>query len=86
VRTGATGTGWRAEYSDYQNDLPRSIRIVAAGPGENDQASYDLRLALSQVETNVPLEAEVFRVEIPPSADPITIDELRSARPGIRED
>jgi hypothetical protein len=27
----------------------------------------------------------VFRVEIPPSAAPITVDELRRARLGIRE-
>jgi hypothetical protein len=33
----------------------------------------------------VPLGAEVFRVDIPRAAQPITLDELRHARPGIRE-
>ena len=82
-----TGGAWRAEYRDFQNDLPRSIRIAGVGPfGQAKDAVFDLRLVLSQVETNVELEADVFRQEIPPSATPITLDELRSARTGIRED
>jgi outer membrane lipoprotein-sorting protein len=48
-------------------------------------AGFDLTLALTQVETNVALDAAVFRVEIPRSATPITLDELRNARPGVRE-
>jgi len=67
----------RVEYRDHLNGLPRTIRITGA--------SFDLTLALSQVDTNVPLGAEVFRVEVPRSAQPITLDELRHARPGIRE-
>lgn len=84
-RVGATDVAWRAEYGDYQNRLPQSIRLVAGGSKGTSETSFDLTLALSQVETNVPLGADAFRVDIPPSADPITLDELRSARPGIRE-
>lgn len=83
---GASAISWRAEYRDFQNDLPRSIRIAALGASDRTgKTTFDLTLALSQLEANVPLDADVFRVEIPPSADPITLDELRSARPGIRE-
>jgi hypothetical protein len=77
----AAGTaGWRAEYRDVAQGLPASVRFAGSAPD-----SFDVRLALSQVETNVPLGAEVFRVQIPPDTDPITIDELRRARPGVRE-
>jgi hypothetical protein len=86
TREGTTDAGWRAEYRDFQNDLPRTIRIAGVGPFDQPKnAAFDLTLALSQVESNVPLEADVFRPEIPSGADPITLDELRSARPGIRE-
>ena len=79
VRTAATGRPWRAEYRNFQNGLPRSIHLAS---GDLD---FNLTLALSQVETNVPLGDDVFRLEIPPFADPITVDELRRARLGIRE-
>jgi hypothetical protein len=78
---GAQGAGdWRAEYRDFQAGLPRSVRFVAKA-----RDRFDLRLALSQVDVNAQLGPEVFRVQLPRDADPITIDELRRARPGIRK-
>jgi hypothetical protein len=71
---------WRAEYRDFQNGVPQSVHLVSV-----DGKRFDLTLALSQVEANVPLGPEVFRVQIPRSATPITLDELRDARPGIRK-
>lgn len=85
IRAGATDVAWRAEYRDHQNGLPRSIR-VASTTNPSAESHFDLKLALSQVETNIPLDAGVFRVQIPASASPITLDELRHARTGIRED
>jgi hypothetical protein len=73
----------RIEYRDFQGELPRSIRLVDSSGSK--ESNFDLTLALSQVETNVPLGPDVFRVEIPQSAIPITVDELRRARLGIRE-
>ena len=70
--------GWRAEYSDFQNDLPRAVRLTTESAGPS---GFDLQLALSQVETNVPLGPEVFRVQIPASADPITLEELKRVGP-----
>jgi hypothetical protein len=44
-------------------------------------ARTDLRLALSDVDINVPLGPEVFDVEIPGGADPLSLEELRRAGP-----
>lgn len=77
---------WRVEYRDPLNGLARAMRITSVDGPRAPGASFDLTLALSQVETNIPLGAEVFRVDIPRTAQPITLDELRRARPGIRED
>ena len=67
---------WRAEYGDFQSGLPRSIRLAS-----EDAQRFDLRLTLSQMEINTPLDADVFTVKIPPSAFPITLDELRRSGP-----
>lgn len=84
IRRPAGGTPWRADYRDHQGGLPRSIRLTSLGASSG--TGFDLTLRLTQVETNVPLEASVFRVDVPRSASAITLDELRHARPGVRED
>jgi hypothetical protein len=63
---------WRVDYSDFQDDLPRSVHLVSADPRR-----FDLRLGLSQVELNAPLAADVFDVKVPASTQPITLEELR---------
>ena len=72
----APGSAWRAEYRDFVGNLPRSIHLSSMPPGR-----FDLQLALSDVELNVPIEPETFRVQIPAGTTPITIDELRNAGP-----
>ncbi len=77
------GGRWQATYDTFQNDLPRAIRLSsAAATGAN---AFDLQLSLSQLETNVPLDDDAFRVKIPGDAAPISLDELRHARPGARQ-
>jgi hypothetical protein len=71
---------WRAEFRDHQNGLPRSIRVTSLG-GDRPGRAFDLHLALSQVEVNPPLDADAFTVQIPRSATPITIDELKKSGP-----
>jgi outer membrane lipoprotein-sorting protein len=46
-----------------------------------DSSRFDLRLELSQVELNAKLPTAAFEVKVPPSADPITIQELRRSGP-----
>lgn len=77
------GTRYRAEYRDFLNGLPRTIRLTSV-----DSNRFDLRLTLSQVDINVPLDAEAFRVQIPPSTQPIELEELRRSGPlgAVRSD
>jgi hypothetical protein len=76
---------WRVDYRDPLNGLPRAIRVTSVAGDRIPDASFDVTLALSQVETNVPLGDEAFRVDVPRTAKPITLDELRHARPGVRQ-
>lgn len=76
----AVRPAWRAEYRDFDNGMPRSVRLTGA-----DAHHFDLRLALSQVAINPALGTEAFAVSVPRTAFPITLDELRHSRPGVRE-
>jgi hypothetical protein len=67
---------WRADYDDFHDGVPRVIRLVSA-----DRKRFNLELALSQLETNVELKPEVFRVDIPRDAQRITTEELRRSGP-----
>jgi hypothetical protein len=80
------GVGWHAEFREFVNGLPRSIRIASsAGDDIGVGSVFDLTLTLSQVDTNVTLGPEVFHVSVPPTAKPITLGELTDARPGTRK-
>ena len=68
----SAANGWRAEYRNFEDGLARSIRLVSTSRG-----AFDLQFGLSQVELNMPLGPEVFRVQVPASASPITLDELK---------
>ena len=76
VRSPSTGDGWRAEYRAFQGGLPTEVRLASATPKR-----FDLRLVLSQVETNVALGAEAYQIQIPRGARPMTLAELRESGP-----
>jgi outer membrane lipoprotein-sorting protein len=85
-----TDTRWRlvastrdsltVEYRDFTAAGPATVRMSRSLPGSSGSPT-DLTVKLSDVELNVPLEAEVFRVDVPPDADPLTLEELRRAGP-----
>ncbi|MBI3493565.1 MAG: hypothetical protein HY047_17565 [Acidobacteria bacterium] len=80
VRHAVGEYAWRAEYREPHDGLPRSIHVVSVEAGRIG-AAFDLQLALSQVDTNVELTADVFTVRIPPTATRMTLDELRQTGP-----
>ena len=73
-----TGTAWswRADYDDFRQGLPTSVHLTSA-----DSRRFELKLALGQIETGVALDRDAFRVQIPPSAQRITLEELRRSGP-----
>jgi hypothetical protein len=87
VRRAGGDRAWRADYRDHRNGLPLTVRVSSAGasepPSSNGRtgAAFDLQLVLSQVETNVTLGADAFTIQIPKSAVPIGLDELRRSGP-----
>jgi hypothetical protein len=64
-------------YAAYQGHSPREIRLVS----RNGSGRLELLIALSQVERNVDLPEEAFRVDVPPEVRPLALDEL--ARRGL---
>ena len=73
---GQSGTGWRAEYSMFEDNLPRKVHLASQPAGR-----FDLGLDLSQVELNVALGPDVFRLQQTGAAAPIALDELRQSGP-----
>jgi outer membrane lipoprotein-sorting protein len=65
-------------YADFTSSRPATVRIRVTLP---DAAGADLTLRLTDVDVNVPLAAEVFTLDVPRDALPITLDELRRSGP-----
>jgi outer membrane lipoprotein-sorting protein len=63
-------------YSDFVSGRPSMLRLQASGT-----PAADVTVRLSDVNINVPLEPEVFAVDVPAGAEPLTIEELRRAGP-----
>jgi outer membrane lipoprotein-sorting protein len=67
----------QVRYDELGADRPAAVRLVATTRG----AGTDLTLRLSQVDINVALQPDVFEVDVPQDATPITLDELRRGGP-----
>jgi hypothetical protein len=77
IATHGRGAGaWRAEYHDFHDGLPQTIRLAA-----DNRREFDLALSMSQVDVNVPIDERAFSVKIPPAASPISVAELRGDGP-----
>lgn len=77
--TGATGASpapLSILYSTFASGRPTMVRLQAGGP-----TPADVTVRLSDVSINVTLEPDVFAVDVPAQAAPLTIEELRRAGP-----
>jgi hypothetical protein len=73
----ARRNGWQLEYVVGQSRFPQSVRLLA----DPQRAQVDLTAAIADLEANVDLTAEVFRVDVPTHAEPLTLQELRESGP-----
>jgi len=69
--------GWQLEYTMGQSQFPASVRLTSA----SQKVPVDLTTGISELETNVDLDPAAFRIEVPPGAKPLTLDELRQSGP-----
>ncbi len=81
--------GWRivaarlgrlaVEYRRLDGAVPGETRLRLEDAG--GALTSDLTIVLSQVETNVPIDPRAFSLVRPPTAVPMTLDELRRSGP-----
>jgi outer membrane lipoprotein-sorting protein len=76
----STDNGLTVEYRDFVGWRPTTVRMWRTASRSGERAT-DVTVKLSDVELNVTLEADVFRLDVPSDADPLTLDELRRAGP-----
>jgi len=67
-------------YEEFSGAYPSRIRIRTAPVDSGTRA--DLTFRVSDADINIELGPEVFRVDVPADATPLTLDELRQSRPG----
>jgi outer membrane biogenesis lipoprotein LolB len=70
--------GWTVEYPEWQGTFPGAVRLRSSDP------PVDLTATVSELETNVDIDAAAFRVEVPRDTITISVDELRAVGP-LRE-
>jgi hypothetical protein len=80
VHRNADGFRWRTDYAAFAGALPQSVRLTSL-----DSSRFDLRLSLTQVETNAPVPDAAFDVRVPLGAQAITLQELREIGPLARQ-
>jgi hypothetical protein len=73
----ARRSGWQIEYPQRQGPFPQSVRLQSSSAA----VAVDLTTTISQLETNVAIDAAAFRVDVPSDARPLTLEELRRAGP-----
>lgn len=79
---GATRGPIRIVYADFAGGLPATIHIRSSAPtSDTREPVADITLRVSQLEVNTSIDPQAFEVRIPPSALPLSIEELRRAGP-----
>jgi hypothetical protein len=69
--------GWQLEYRMGQSRFPASVRLTS----DSQKVPVDLTAGISDLEANVDLSPDAFRVNVPADAQPLTLDELRESGP-----
>ena len=79
---GATRGPLRIVYAGFVSGLPGTIHLRSDSPtGPNAKPVADITLRVSQLEINTTIDPRAFEVSVPPSALPLSVEELRKAGP-----
>lgn len=80
---GASRGAVRLVYADFAGGRPSTIHVRSGVATDADDAApiADIRLSVSQLEINTPIDAKAFEVQVPRDAVPLSIEELRRAGP-----
>jgi len=75
--------GLQIEYDEFQRGLPRWVRVTSTSRSGEARAGAetDLTATISQLRINLDLHPQVFSLEIPAGAVPMTLEELRRSGP-----
>ena len=76
VLTAADYGPWRIDYSAHAGGFPRIVRVRRSG-----DTAIDITARVEQLQVNTAINPRAWVVDIPPDADPMTLDELRSIAP-----
>ena len=69
--------GWQIEYAAWRGAFPGTVRLRSLSPA----VDVDLTAAISQLETNIAIDAAAFAVTVPAGALDLTLAELRDGGP-----
>jgi hypothetical protein len=72
--------GLEVRYRRIEGGLPRQLQIQSRAD-QPPAVAVDVTLTLSDLSTNVTLNASAFELDVPPDAAPMTLAELRDAGP-----
>ncbi|HVL68910.1 MAG TPA: hypothetical protein VM364_16765 [Vicinamibacterales bacterium] len=79
----AVRQGLTLHYADLAAGPPATILLRAqrAAAGAPAETVADITLRVSQLEINTPIDPRAFELDVPASADPLSLEELRRAGP-----
>jgi hypothetical protein len=78
---GTSRGSWSVSYASFSSGFPGSVTIRHEPADGRPAGATALTLQVSQLETNVPIDARAFDVTIPADAQALTLDELRQSGP-----
>lgn len=76
VLTAADYGPWRIDYAAHAAGFPRVVRVRRSG-----EAALDITARVEQLQVNTQINSRAWSVDVPPDAEPMNLDELRSLAP-----
>ena len=72
---------WRVDYSEHLSGYPRLVRVRRGLGADGGDSTTDIVARVGELEVNTAINPLAFTLDVPPDAEPMTLDELRSVAP-----